>query len=165
MWWRLFTCFLHISNLRGEVWMFYTLLKLSEKKIIFSFTINLCIRTPACVRQHKKERSVCFFLCVYFCGVYFSVFFVFVFEWNRFFFSRKGRQRSALYWWMSDRNKQKINVWKGEIKRDVLSVSNYLHVCVCVDVTDLLCFYLNLKFTLALAFSSSDLFRLAFFII
>lgn len=66
---------------------------------------------------------------------------------------------------MSDRNKLKINVWKGEIKRDVLSVSNYLHVCVCVDVTDLLCFYLNLKFTLALAFSSSDLFRLAFFII
>lgn len=36
-------------------------------------------------------------------------------------------------------------------------------IIVFVDVTDLLCFYLNLKFTLALAFSSSDLLSSSFF--
>lgn len=66
---------------------------------------------------------------------------------------------------MSDGNKQKKIkcLEKGEIKRDVLTVSNYHRVCGCV--TDLICVYLNLKFTLALAFSSSDLLSSSFFII
>lgn len=80
--------------------MFYTLLKLSEKKIIFSFTINLCIRTPACVRQHKKERSVCFFsVCVcIFVGCIFQCFCLFLCmnEIGFFLQERPSKERSLL---------------------------------------------------------------------
>lgn len=89
------------NSYRGKVWMFYTLLKLSEKNNIFLHDKPMYTRTRACVRQHKKERSASLFLCLYLCvlceGCIFSVFFVlYVNEMEFFLQERPSKERSLL---------------------------------------------------------------------
>lgn len=143
------------SFLRGGFWMFYTLLKLSEKNNIFHFLINLCIPyTSVRETKHKNKERVRQFVIV--CGFVFCFFFVWwFFLWTRVSLQeRPSKGALSIDEWVAKKVCVFFFVKKGKSKRKIIRVKLSSRVCVCR--MSLIYVYLNLKFTLALAFSSSD---------